>query len=73
MKITKEDVLSNVIDDAIRFGAAISSWVKSDIPWHKHAATECVRVIREAALREIKSKHESLDNNICPWCKQKQQ
>lgn len=71
MKITKDDVFNNVIDDCIRFGAAIGSWSEGKVRWHQQAGCECIVAIREAAIREIQSRINNIEADICHHCHQK--
>jgi dihydrodipicolinate synthase/N-acetylneuraminate lyase len=44
-----------LLDDAIRFGCAIGSWVKSDVLWHRFGANGCIEVMAKRCAEEFET------------------
>ncbi len=66
----KQGAIEAVLEDSIRFGAAIGSWLDCDgfVRWHQRGGAGCVKAIKEAAALEIKSKLREIENNLCHGC-----
>lgn len=70
----QEESIKQVLDDAIRFGVCIGSWLEPKIgfpTWMNTAAGKCVNAIRDGALSEIKWSLKASDPANCKSCGQK--
>lgn len=55
-KVTKDESIVNVLDSAMRLGAALGNFLKSDEPWNgynKAAALAAFRAAQEVYCNEI--------------------
>ena len=52
----KTEIISLYVDEAMRFGAAIGSWTKSNVPYHCRAANAAIEAARIHFAIEIKSR-----------------
>ena len=68
--MNEQEVIEAVLNDAIRFGAAIGSWHDSKISWHNMAAGSCIKAIKEMAAYEIKHKIKEIEEKRCHVCGQ---
>lgn len=50
-----EATIKGVLEDSIRFGAAIGSWAKSQVPWHQMAGERAIEAVRDCAFYVIKT------------------
>ncbi len=67
----KQEWLSGIMTEAVRFGSAIGSWLDTKQLWQNFAAHECIKIIQEAASREALQRLNEIDNDLCFQCGQK--
>lgn len=51
--IKPEDEIERIVDDSIRLGAALGSWLKTDYLVTNHAATEAIRAARDVFINRL--------------------
>ena len=69
-KNNNKDKILLILDDAMRFGAALGSFKEvgrdENRPWLAHATGDAFRVAQEAFIEEIESIIENENQNVTP-------